>query len=282
VTWTLRAAGLADLSLIPDEGYAVLGYDLGFPEIRAVTDLNADGDGETDLTQYFGARVVTLEVRVTGTAVERQNRVMTLRRYMAPNLRVELLWDAAYGSVRMLGRADRFAAVVGEAMTRQVARVGWRVASGLIESQTVTQTVILPGAGAVTGRVYDLEFDRVYPAGSTPGQALINVGGTAPVWPLLRLYGPCTLPDVQIVTSGARWRFAAGGVLTLLAGDWVDIDTYARTVKLNSVTSILQYVAPSTLAWGGFSPGVCDVQFLVTSGGSETTRLEVFHRDSWY
>ncbi|MFD4397197.1 hypothetical protein [Kitasatospora sp. NPDC058478] len=56
--------------------------------------------------------------------------------------------------------------------------------------------------------------------GVPPG-TVVNPG-TAPTWPVLRIDGPCTNPVITHIESG---RSIGLGPLTLLAGQWVEIDT---------------------------------------------------------
>ncbi|MFJ2279219.1 phage distal tail protein [Streptomyces sp. NPDC087866] len=60
----------------------------------------------------------------------------------------------------------------------------------------------------------------------------IDVAGTAPTWPVLRVTGPCANPVITHVTSGRVLSVP----VTLEAGQWVEIDTRPgwRTVLRNN------------------------------------------------
>ena len=49
----------------------------------------------------------------------------------------------------------------------------------------------------------------------------LEVEGTAPTWPVLRVAGPCANPTITHVASGRSLTV----LTTLLAGEWVEIDT---------------------------------------------------------
>jgi hypothetical protein len=49
----------------------------------------------------------------------------------------------------------------------------------------------------------------------------LQVEGTAPTWPVLRVAGPCANPTITHVASGRSLTVLA----TLAAGEWVEIDT---------------------------------------------------------
>src|SRR5580765_1940614 len=53
---------LGALDLHCDEGYVVNAYNLGFPEIREVKLPNSLDDGTFDVTRFYGARVVSMDV----------------------------------------------------------------------------------------------------------------------------------------------------------------------------------------------------------------------------
>lgn len=281
--WTLRR-GATELALDHTDGYAVKGYDLGFPQIREVTDLIADGDGETDLTAYYGARIVSLDVRIVGSPAERQSLAAALRGYLDPASRVELLWQSeAFGACRMIGRGSQWSGKVGEALSGLGVHAAWSVPSGLIESATEQMVSIFPGSGTTVGRVYDLVYPRVYPAGVSPGAAYATVGGTARVPAIVRIYGPCVDPEVKFLTSGGWWDFSVNGGVTVPAGDHIEIDTAARTARVNGLpgSSVFDRLDFATVNWQGLVPGLNEMRFTVVSGSGATTQADVIWRDSW-
>ncbi|MGW2739130.1 hypothetical protein ACWC4D_33635 [Streptomyces sp. NPDC001288] len=67
---------------------------------------------------------------------------------------------------------------------------------------------------------------------ATGRPGFVNIAGTAPTWPVLRVTGPCANPSITHVASGRTLSV----VTTLLAGEWVEIDTRPgwRSVLRNS------------------------------------------------
>jgi phage-related protein len=49
----------------------------------------------------------------------------------------------------------------------------------------------------------------------------LQVEGTAPTWPVIRVNGPCANPTIVHVTTGRQLTLQT----TLAAGEWVEIDT---------------------------------------------------------
>jgi hypothetical protein len=268
--WTLEEPALGQFALDPDDGFAVVAYDLGYPAARVVTDPITEGDGEDDWTAFYGARVVTLDVRAVGSAGDRQAAAGRLRQYMEPRRRVTLRWVSAnWGECRMVGRGDRFAHAVGSALSGALMRTGWRIPSGVIEAYAASEVTMYPTSGAVAGRTYDLVFNRVYPAGSVPGKFIYNSDGTTRAWPTVRLFGPVTAPVAQLYTSGGYWSFPT---LTIPAGDFVEIDCRNRTVLTNGLpgSSVFSSLDFATLRWGWIEPGSNEARFTGTSTTAQT------------
>jgi phage-related protein len=86
------------------------------------------------------------------------------------------------------------------------------------------QTTSMP-LGALTqgGLTFPLVFPFTieYTAGAVGRPGFIDTAGTAPTWPVLRITGPCANPVIKHVASG-RTLTVQG---SLLAGEWVEIDT---------------------------------------------------------
>ena len=93
---------LGKLDLGCDTGYVVTAYNLGFPEIREVKLNNSLDDGTFDVTRFFGARAVSLDVVLKphqgltpasyATAPEAQLRDKLLG-YLYPGIRPRLLFS---------------------------------------------------------------------------------------------------------------------------------------------------------------------------------------------
>ncbi|MGH3679083.1 MAG: phage distal tail protein [Natronosporangium sp.] len=97
--------------------------------------------------------------------------------------------------------------------------------------------------------------------------------GTADTGLALRIDGPAEQPLVLLVTGGVTktLRFNTD----LAAGQWLDVDTAARTVLLNGVTSLRGKVSGDFPLLPG---GAHRVEFR----GSGTGTLTVRHRSAWW
>lgn len=98
-------------------------------------------------------------------------------------------------------------------------------------------------------------------ATTVSGQVNLNNPGneTGPV--ILRVDGPCHGPSITHVASGLTLVFSAS--LVLNAGEWLTIDTEARTVMANDQSSRSGYI--TSRGWFGFVPGDNTFAFTATS-----------------
>jgi hypothetical protein len=108
-------------------------------------------------------------------------------------------------------------------------------------------------------------------------KAIVNAG-TAPAGLRLRVDGPVTEPRITL-SSGSDVT-TLNLALTLTSGQWLDIDTRARTVYLNGTAS------RRGQAWGGWpvlpEDGVAaDIQFNAAVYDA-SAQLTVYWRDAWH
>lgn len=278
-TWRLEEPSLGTLTLDRTSGIVVVGWDLGWPTVRAASDPRPDANGEDDVTAYFGARTVTIDCRLPFSPALRQLAAGRVRQFLDPARRIQAVWvSEQYGELRVYGRGDSVANQIAEGMKAASMRLGVRVPSGLIESYAQRTAIVQPGSGTITGRSYDLSYDRSYPDTAVPGALNITNAGTANAWPIIRIAGPCTNPIVRNVTTGGKLAFT----YTVAAGDQIEIDTYARTIRLNGLaaSSLYDKVDFTTLAWPYLAPGVNDFRYEPSSASSPSQAI-VAWRDSY-
>ncbi len=205
--------------------YTLNRLDLGFPEVRAVSDPLAGGDGEVDSTQYIGARAITAALTLSRPVGP---KIDLLRGLCHPGRRLWLHvarddWD---GERRILVRGNDVAAVPTN-LTR--AQVGWRAPAGLLEAVTADSVTLSPVGNASGGAAYPATYPRAFDPGLVPGAALLQVGGTVAAPPVIDIYGPCHDPLVRLVSTGEQVRL----LMPVAAGQFVRVDMAARTVLLN-------------------------------------------------
>ncbi|MFB7738227.1 hypothetical protein ACFC08_28340 [Streptomyces sp. NPDC056112] len=89
----------------------------------------------------------------------------------------------------------------------------------------------------------------------------LQVAGTAPTWPVLRVQGPCANPRITHVGSGRVLEVQA----TLAAGEWVEIDTRPgwRTVLRNN-GGAAPLAATSRIDLFRLDPGLNEIRWSAT------------------
>jgi hypothetical protein len=185
-TWTLIEPTLGYLPLTLDYGYVLTNYEIGSPTQRENTQLIPNADGEDDFTTFMGSRVVLLQVRLPGPAGDRQAAARMLRAYHSAARRVTLLWDhddpGIVGTVQIVGRGLGADFKVPPALGPNTVAMSFRCPDGIFQStEEHVRVLTAASVAALTGRVYDTTYDRVYPAGTGVAGATIvpNAGSTS-------------------------------------------------------------------------------------------------------
>ena len=278
----LENASLPTLVLDQFAGFAIQSLDLGFPSVRAVVNDAPDVSGTLDTTALFGARTITVPLKLTRRAPSDSLEGLRrrLKAYLAPALRSTMFVTLDDGVERRATvRGSNFSGGLDKP-NRATVVAQWVAPSGIFESSTLyTVDVLAGGSGAELGRSYDLTFDRTYPASSVIGSRAVVNAGDVDAFPMIKIYGPCTNPVVSNMTQSKSLTFSG---LTIAAGDYLEIDTRAKTIRTNSLAASSQYsklVFPSS-KWWTLSPGSNTVRF-VPSTFSSGAAMRVEWRDAW-
>ena len=266
---TLRVvspAGVEALNLAIDpDTFILTKLDPGFPTVRAVGGPLPEQDGEVDPTAHVGARAVTADVVLsqvnTGPLIDR------LATVMHPGSRWWLYlgrhdWPAER---RILARAATFTCPPG---TLRTAQLGFHCAKGLLEDAVSWEQSLNPTGGATGGFSFEVTFPLTFDSGAVPGSTTVVTSGTAPTPVLWRLYGPFSDPIVRRVDTGAQLSFPG---LAVAAGDYLSIDTDARTVLLNDDPAQSRYNRLDFAAsqwWRLPASGATPVVFSATATGA--------------
>lgn len=158
-----------------------------------------------------------------------------------------------------------------------------------------------PSAEIVNACTFDLAFEASFPflvdatptsqsvglaalgggtvPASVPMSLSVNSGGsvyaantgTAPSYPTARFQGPVVNPSLRNVTTGRELRLN----LTLLSGEWVDLDFKTKSVIDNYGTT--RYAAKSG-DWWTLAKGTNEVRFLSDTYNSQSTAVITWRR----
>jgi len=105
------------------------------------------------------------------------------------------------------------------------------------------------------------------------GSVVISNGGTAPVFPVVRIYGSVTDPVITNTTTGRSVSFTG---LTIPAGHYVDIDMANETVLYDGITNYYQYILLDDFWW--LAEGNNTITITGTLGGSGDRKIVVTYR----
>lgn len=128
--------------------------------------------------------------------------------------------------------------------------------------------------GSSGGVAFPLTFPLDFGV-STGGAVALPNDGTVKSWPLLRITGPVINPRILNPATGDSLRLA----MTINAGEYVDIDTAARTVLLQGSASRRALTA-STGEWLPVAPGGASFSFGADSYSAAAV-LTVSARSAW-
>lgn len=274
---------LPDVYLTNAQGYYIAEFEPGFPEFREDTEQRTAGDGILDFTRSHGAATVTMRMLITNVnryGRSRRSLLDDIMYHCAPSARSYLHWqlnDEVESRCMML-RAGRVTRGV-QAHNRQEVLLSWIAPRGVQESSELQ--VINVGPDALTGqagRVYDLTFDRTYPASAPQGTTSLVNRGTAVAYPRLRIHGSCQDPLIRNDTAKLQMRFQN---LSIPAGSYLEIDMYRHTILMNgdSTDTRMNFVRWGDSDWFGVLPGPNEWVFQAASFSG--AKVEVIYRHAW-
>lgn len=243
-------------------------HDLGFPTIDAATEDAPNRDGIIDRTRHHRGRVATFNVIALPEATWAD--LTNLRSLLRPSARpvITISGDRREApSRRAVARGSRFTHEADRSET--VGLVGrivaqWVLPDGIFESSLEQQEPVPVAVSTpVGGRTYDLSFDRDYPDAEPAGSISITSDGSTDAYPTIRVFGPCTGPKIEHTASDGTQSELSLPALSILIGDFVEIDTRARTVLYNADPNDSRYseLDFASSRWWTLQPGEQFVRF---------------------
>lgn len=273
--------GATEMVLYPRDNLIVLGLAPGSPSIRAVVENRADGDGEVDTTLRYGARTVALDLRAIDTPAAFLDELTFFTRPSArPYLYVE---DDEWAQPRRLRlRAEQWSAPLDAEQAPYVREMQaqWRCPDGVWESDDETSVIVGADAPASVGFFAPFSAPLSLTATDATNSAQTSNVGNVETHFTARMYGPCSAPRLVNDTTGEELTFSSA--LVLAAGEYIEVDTQARTALLNSSASSsrLGYVDFSVSTWWQVQPGLQDIRFAPTSP-TAGSQAEITYRPRW-
>lgn len=275
------------LDLVWSNGYVPQELNLGFPDIRDVTQKKPSANGTYDYTRHFGAAAVQVKLALESTAmpVPLSDRKLEdqLRHWLNPQRRTNLVWRQRGEDDwrKTLIRASDGNRTINLARTQfGVLSMVFRAPKGYSESYEQF-TKNLPFNGTEAGRTYDLTFDRVYPASGTIGVVDVENLGNTDSYPVLRLYGPATEFRVENITTGMQLKFKT--TFALLTGQFIEINLEEGTVLMGADISNDRYneIDVATSDWWVLAEGVNQIRAVAATYTAPEAHGEIFWRHTY-
>ena len=272
-----------DLVMGPGTPYRILGgFNPWTKNVRAEqSDSRAWGDGSWSGAEWADEVVVPLPILVQASGVSGWMAAhQTLVAAFAPSHEdIELRWMLGGAEYVMFGRPRMVEPQtenigVGLAHTRcAFVALDPAIYSGTEHSVTLG----LPSTSG--GLTFPLSFPLTFPATVTSGRATITNAGTKTTGLRLRIDGPVEEPRVSLLTTAGtaivrHW-------LTLTSGQWLDVDTGARTVYLNGTASRRGLTTADGIGWPVLPPGSWEIAF-DSPVYNPDARLTAYWRDAWH
>lgn len=116
-------------------------------------------------------------------------------------------------------------------------------------------------------------------AAVTSGRGSITNAGTKATGLLVRVDGPVAEPRISLLTDAGTAVVRVWATLT--AGQWLDIDTAARTVYLNGTASRRGVTTTDGTGWPVLPPGTYEIAFDASAYSAAATAT-VRWRDTWH
>jgi len=272
---------IGNVLLGPGTDYLVLGVEgLGIPGVRSTDSPRPNRRGDFYGNDQLDSRAVQVKVIVRGDSPEdtlTNFRALTGEWYLheGEDTRPLDLKLPGFPDVRLIGRPRRVAADPFDRLkSRRIdATLEYYVADPVLYSATIntleTNLQVVPG-----GRTYPRTYPRAYGSG-TSNIISANNSGNHPTPAVFTVYGPCVGPRIEHVTQGRALDFA----LTLPAGDFLEVDTDARSVLQNGTANRRASMTPDS-EWFEMSAGSNDIRF-TADGYDALARLTLDWRDGW-
>lgn len=270
---------LGTLELSPENGVGNVVFDRSSPAARGVVTDRVNAHGSDDQTAFYGSSTVALTLSAFNPA-DVGGLLDQLRAFASPARRPVLYFTTADSQTerRVRLRGDQLGAPQSRPDLAAV-QVQWKVPDGVVESAVESLVQVSAVAPGEPGRVYPRTYPITYPA-LAAGTTVANEG-TEPAAPLLRLWGPCTDPDLVLVTEAGEQHFALVGV-SLTAEQYAEVDVRETTALLNGrpAESLAGAVDWLNAVWWWLAPGDNSVRYEPASAGPGA-HADVLWRHAW-
>jgi len=266
----------------PRDGVSVMALDVQ-SAVRAVTFPQVQADGVIDQSMWLDTAACTLALRLftSDAGMTPEDYLDELSPLLGPWVRPVLtVTNDQWAGPRMLTlRFDSRAAPVDNPVTTDVA-LSWKVPSGGWSDTAATEFTVPAIVASTTGLHFTsagAHFTSAgahFPAGAASSGSIVTVAGSVRPPGRARIYGPCTGPRLTSDTAGGDIIFTSA--LALAAGQYLDLDSVARTANLNSDPGQSQLALLDFLntTWWQLAPGPNLIRYHPLTGGGSAAVLD--------
>lgn len=273
---------VGDLIMGRDTSYKLLEFDPWSRQVRADQGAaRAWNHGAWSGAEWQAQAVVPMRIRVLGSdaATWLALHQALAAAFVPSSTDVELRWVTGGVEYLLRGRPRMVEPEVRTIGRGQVITKAAFVALDPLIYSGDEHSVILGLPSTTGGLTVPVTAPLTIPATVTSGRATITNAGKAPVGLTLRIDGPVVEPRVSLLTSAGTAIVRMW--LTLTAGQWLDIDTAARTVYLNGTASRRGQATGDGIGWPILPKGSAELAF-DSPTYSALPQLTATWRDAWY
>ena len=251
------------------------------PDLRTSDQTRLRRHGMLPGDDFLGGRSIVVDLEVFGSSdADFQGNVNTLKAALAPGGPEQTLSflipgvTAAGFPKQVTVRPRKLAVPVEERWFYRmpIATVEWFATDPRLYD-VFQQSVVTPLAATPSGHTWNNTWNLSWGTAGVSGSIFANNAGTFPTPPSFRIDGPVTNPSVENITDGLTLAFN----ITLGSGEFLDIDTDARTVLLGGTAS--RYNTLTSPDWFDLKPGITELKFRGTTAG--VPQLTATWRSAW-
>lgn len=254
----------------------------GLPAPRRIVRPRPGGDGEINETRHYGSRRPVWGGHLIGT-----NEAALWAEY---DTILQALWGAVEEErllkwTRHDGTMLQSAVKLGEAFDPVIRAedAGKILAYQLVldrqDPRNYGQTLQVVVGDPLSAAAGGITYPATYPWQYTPSGAgevdVVNTG-TIETPVLFRVYGYADTPQILNVATGKRIAFNG----EVANGDYLEVDTFERSVRLNGTTDRTNLVDFTATDWrAGFADGDATTTFRLLAGNFDpTARVDALYR----
>ena len=252
----------------------------GTPPVRNLITARSQASGAFVRSKYTDERTITLEGEIVDTSIEAafdRFDVIAAAIYDSISTERTLKWtrDSSGQQLQAGVRLTEFQPLTltdGSPWIKY--QVTFKAPDPRVYDQTLTTGTGSALAGAAGGKLYPYTYRRSY-SPSSGGTVTYNNTGSVPTPPIIRIYGYCSAPNV-ILDSSTRLAFTG----EVAAGDYLEIDCSARTVKLNGTTNRLNLLDITNSSFFALPVGTSTVR-LASGNFDANARVDLIYRPAF-